>query len=408
MKFHSKVLDNGLTVIAETNPHVHSVGLGFFVKTGSRDESAEVSGVSHFLEHMAFKGFDNLTADDVNQRFDDVGASYNASTSEEVTQYYAAILPEYLPQTFELLAGIIQPSLKVEDFNTEKQVILEEIGMYDDLPGFTVYEQAMAAHFRGHPLGQSILGTPQSITALTADQMRDYHADRYRAGNIILAIAGNTRWEEIQQLVDRYCAKWPSGGGDRNVFGASPEPTQHFQTLNSIQQEHIMIMIPAPEADSPDRYAADILSMIIGDDSNSRMFWDIIDPGYADSADFGYAEYDGSGAYLSYLAGAPEDTSANFERLETILNQVTTAGITDEELDQAKNKVSSRVVLASERPMGRLASLGGNWVYREEYRAVKTDLETIQSITKDDLHALVEKWPLELTTVYGLGPLEGI
>ncbi|MBD3675970.1 MAG: insulinase family protein [Planctomycetaceae bacterium] len=408
MKFHSTVLDNGLTVIAETNPHVHSVGLGFFVKTGARDESPEVAGVSHFLEHMAFKGFDNLTADDVNQRFDDVGASYNASTSEEVTQYYAAILPEYLPQTFELLAGIIQPSLKVEDFNTEKQVILEEIGMYDDLPGFTVYEQAMAAHFRGHPLGQSILGSPESITALTADQMRDYHADRYRAGNIILAVAGNTSWEQIQGLVERYCAKWPGGGGDRNVYPASPEPTQHFQPLTSIQQEHVMIMIPAPEADSPDRYAADILAMIIGDDTNSRMFWDIIDPGHADSADFGYAEYDGSGAYLSYLAGEPEETPANLERLKTILTQVSDEGITDEELEQAKNKVSSRVVLASERPMGRLASLGGNWIYREEYRAVKTDLDTIQSITKDDLHALVEKWPLELTTVYGLGPLEGV
>ena len=408
MEFHSQVLPNGLTVIAETNPHVHSVGIGFFVKTGSRDETPEVAGVSHFLEHMAFKGFGNMTADDVNQQFDDVGASYNASTSEEVTQFYAAILPEYLPKTFELLSGIIYPSLKEEDFKTEKQVILEEIGMYDDLPGFTVYEQAMAAHFRGHPLGQSILGTPESITALTAAQMRDYHADQYRAGNIILAVAGNTSWEEILELVDQYCAKWPAGGGKRSVFPAKTAPTRHFQLLSNIQQEHVMIMIPAPEAHSPDRYAADILAMIIGDDSNSRMFWDIIDPGHADSADFGYAEYDGSGAFLSYLAGSPEETAANLERIETILKQIAADGITDEELEQAKNKVSSRVVLSSERPMGRLASLGGNWLYREEYRAVKADLETIQSITKDDLDALVKKWPLDLTTVYGLGPLEGV
>jgi len=408
MEFHSQVLPNGLTVIAETNPHVHSVGLGFFVKTGSRDETAEVSGVSHFLEHMAFKGFGDLTADDVNQKFDDVGASYNASTSEEVTQFYAAILPEYLPQTFELLSGIIYPSLKEEDFITEKQVILEEIGMYDDLPGFTVYEQAMAAHFRGHPLGQSILGTPESITALTVDQMRGYHAEQYRAGNIILAVAGNTSWDEILTVVEKHCSDWPAGGGKRSVFSANPEPTRHFQILPSIQQEHVMIMISAPEAESSDRYAADILAMIIGDDSNSRMFWDIVDPGHADSADFGYAEYDGSGAFLSYLAGEPGETSANLERLETILKDVTKFGITDEELEQAKNKVSSRVVLASERPMGRLASLGGNWLYREEYRAVKTDLETIQSITKNDLNELTQKWPLELTTVYGLGPLEGV
>jgi predicted Zn-dependent peptidase len=167
-------------------------------------------------------------------------------------------------------------------------------------------------------------------------------------------------------------------------------------------------MMPAPEATSPERYAADILATIIGDDSNSRMYWDIIDPGYADSADFGYAEYDGSGAYLSYLAGPPEETGENLKRLEAVLAEVTTDGITDQELESAKNKVSSRVVLSSERPMGRLASLGGNWVYREEYRPVKTDLETIQSMTKDDLHALVKKWPLQLTTVYGLGPLESV
>jgi predicted Zn-dependent peptidase len=238
--------------------------------------------------------------------------------------------------------------------------------------------------------------------------MRDYHADRYRAGNIILAVAGHTSWDEILKLVDTHCAKWPAGGGKRAVFPSHPEPTRHFQLTPTIQQEHVMIMIPAPEAESSDRYAADILATIIGDDSNSRMYWDIVDPGHADSADFGYAEYDGSGAYLSYLAGPPEETEANLKRLETVLKQVTNDGISDEELESAKNKVSSRVVLASERPMGRLASLGGNWIYREEYRPVKTDLDTIQSMTKDDLHALVEKWPLELTTVYGLGPLEGV
>ena len=166
MKFHEVKLDNGLQVVAELNPNVHSVAMGFFVRTGSRDETSQVSGVSHFLEHMAFKGDDKFTADDVNRIFDEIGAKYNASTSEEITLFYAAILPEYLDQSFELLASLMRPSLRQDDFDMEKKVILEEIGMYDDQPSFTAYEKCMQTHFAGHPLGQSILGTVESISDL--------------------------------------------------------------------------------------------------------------------------------------------------------------------------------------------------------------------------------------------------
>src|SRR5439155_14220684 len=135
----------------------------FLVRTGSRDETTEVSGVSHFLEHMAFKGTERHSAEDVNRIFDEVGAKYNASTGEEVTLFYAAVLPEYLPHTFDLLSDIIHPSLRQEDFDMEKNVILEEIGMYEDQPTFTVYEKLMQTHFAGHPLGRSILGSSASV-----------------------------------------------------------------------------------------------------------------------------------------------------------------------------------------------------------------------------------------------------
>src|SRR6185295_7240928 len=135
------------------------------------------------------------SADDVNRVFDEVGAKYNASTSEETTLFYAAILPEYLPQTFDLLADIMRPALRQDDFDMEKKVILEEIGMYDDQPTYTAYERLMQTHFAGHPLGKSVLGTNESITALKADQMRAYHQARYVAGNILLAVAGQFDWK---------------------------------------------------------------------------------------------------------------------------------------------------------------------------------------------------------------------
>lgn len=408
MKFHEKQLANGLQVIAEVNPAVHSAAIGFFVRTGARDETDAVSGVSHFLEHMAFKGNDIYTADDVNRVFDEIGAKYNASTSEEVTLFYGAVLPEYLPKACEMLATLLYPSLRQEDFDMEKQVILEEIGMYEDQPSFTAYENLMQTHFAGHPLGRSILGSTQSITDLTSEQMRDYHADHYKAGNITLAVAGNVTWGEVEKLANEHCGEWPAGSHDRPTPEAQPAGGEVFVTKENSLQQHIMQMAPAPPADNPLRYAAELLSVILGDDSGSRMYWDIVDPGHAEAAEIGYNEYDGSGTYMTYLSCRPETTGDNLKRIADIYTAVNNDGVTEVEIEQAQNKVASRVVLRSERPMGRLSSLGGNWVYRKEYRSVQDDLETLRSIGTDEIRELLKTYPLAQTTTAGVGPLSGL
>src|SRR5262249_49778572 len=159
-------------LVGETIPSARSVSVGFYVKTGSRDETPDVAGVSHFLEHMAFKGTPRRSALDVNLDFDRIGANYNAYTSEEVTAFYAAVLPEYLPGPVDSLADILRPSLRGDDFDTEKQVILEEIKMYEDSPGSMAWEHAKKLYYGGHALGNTILGTVESVSALTADRMR--------------------------------------------------------------------------------------------------------------------------------------------------------------------------------------------------------------------------------------------
>src|ERR1700758_3354961 len=194
MQFHHTVLDNGLRVIAELNDQAHSVASGFFVKTGSRDESKELAGVSHFLEHMVFKGPPRRSALAVNRDFDRVGAKHNAQTSEEDTFFHVTCLPEYLPPAFDVLSDILRPTLRSDDFDTEKQVIIEEIRMYLDNPMSVAYEAAKTAHFGDHPLGNSILGTVESIAGLRADQMRAYFAERYCPSNIVLGFAGKGDW----------------------------------------------------------------------------------------------------------------------------------------------------------------------------------------------------------------------
>lgn len=408
MKFQQLTLDNGLSIVAELNPSVHSVAFGFFVRAGARDESAGVNGVSHFLEHMAFKGTDKFSPDDVNRVFDEVGAKYNASTSEETTMFYGAILPEYLPRTFELLASILFPSLRQEDFDMEKKVILEEIGMYQDQPMHIAYERAILSHFAGHPLGASILGSPESVSALTSEQMRQYHSDHYRAGNITLAIAGNTDWDQIVELSRRFCGHWPSGRHERPIHEAKPTGGLAVIPRATALQQNVIQIASAPSAQDELRFAAEILSGIVGDDSGSRLYWELVDPGLVESADLSYYEYDGSGSYMTFLTCEPESTAENIAHVAAIYDDVNRNGVTEVELEQAKNKIASRVVLRSERPMGRLTSLGSNWIYRQEYRSVEDDLAKLQSLTLDDISRLLEKYPLGAATTATIGPLEAL
>ncbi len=298
--------------------------------------------------------------------------------------------------------------MRQEDFDMEKNVILEEIGRYEDQPTFTAYENAMQVHFAGHPLGQSILGSTDSISSLRSEQMKKYHSDQYKAGNIVLAVAGNADWSDLLKLVEQRCGNWPAGKTPRRTNEAKPTGGINVLTREGSLQQHVMQMSPAPAAHSDHRFAAEILSVIVGDDSGSRLFWNLVDPGHAEAAELGYNEYDGSGTYLTYLSCNPEATSENLKRIEDIYAEINQNGITEEELSQAKNKVASRIVLRSERPMGRLSSLGGNWVYRQEYRSVEDDLKTVQSLTTGDISKLLTVYPLGQLTTVTVGPLTSL
>lgn len=405
MQFHHTTLDNGLEVVAEINPDVHSVAFGFYVKAGARDETADVSGVSHFLEHMAFKGTDRFSAEDVNRIFDELGADYNAATGEESTVFYAATLPEYLPQTFEIQSSILFPSLRQDDFDMEKKVILEEIGMYADQPSSVAYDNAMQTHFAGHPLGQSVLGTVESVGGLTSEQMRRYHREHYMGGNIVLAVTGRTEWSEVLELAQKHCGQWRKGSTARQIKTASPKPATKYISKDQCQQEQIIQLSPAPSGSDPLRFAAELMAVIVGDDCNSRLYWELLDPGLVESAEMGFYEYEETGAYLTFLNGPPEETKANLQRIAKIYADVNKNGVTADELEQAKNKVCARLVLRGERPMGRLGALGNNWLFRREYRSIADDLAIVQKITLNEIRQLLDQFPLGQMTTIGVGPL---
>jgi predicted Zn-dependent peptidase len=407
MPFHQHTLPNGLTVIGESSPSARSAALGFFVRTGARDEAPELSGVSHFLEHMVFKGSPRRSADEVNRAFSRIGADNNAFTSEENTVFHACFLPEYLPQAVDVTADILRPSLRGEDFDMEKKVILDEIARYDDEPGYSAYEQARRLYFDGHPLGNSVLGTKESIGALTRDQMAGYFQRRYVASNITAVAAGNYEWPRFVELIEKHCGDWPRGEAPR-VGVAETRGSGGFKVVarDKVAQAYVLLISAGPPAESPLRYAADMLAMAVGDDSGSRLYWALVDPGLAESADCGFSECQGAGLFFTSFSGEPEQAGEDLAIVREVLGGVQRDGITVEELEQARSKVLSRLVRGSERPKGRLMAVGMNWTYQREYRSVDDELKAFGAVTLDSIRAVLDRYPLDRSATLALGPLK--
>lgn len=406
MQFREQVLDNGLEVIAECNPGAHSTAIAFFVRAGARDECDANSGVSHFLEHMAFKGTPTRSAADVNRELDELGSHSNAYTSEEQTCYYATVLPEFQDRAVALLGDILRPALREDDFETEKQVILEEILKYDDQPPFGAVEKCMAAHFRGHPLARSVLGSLESVGGLTAEQMRSYFQQRYSPGNIVLAAAGNVDFNALVEAAKNCCGGWPRYDAPRVVSPAASHSGFTYIHKQGATQQYVVRIATGPASEDADRYAGRILATILGDDSGSRYFWEFIDTGAAECASMGAYEYQGAGAYITFLCCGPEEMEANLARMAEMEQQIEAQGVTDAELSLAKNKICAHVVLQAERPSNRLFSVGANWLQRRQYRTVRESVNAYQAVSVADVAAIARKHPLRICTTVAVGPLE--
>jgi predicted Zn-dependent peptidase len=408
MQFQTQTLDNGLEVVAEVNPQAYSASYAFFVKTGARDEWDAVSGVSHFLEHMVFKGTPSRSAADVNRELDELSSSSNAFTSEEQTVYYATTLPEDQPKIVHLLADMMRPSLRQEDFDTEKQVILEEIAKYDDQPPYGAHEKCMAAHFGAHPLGRSVLGTAKSVGDLKREQMLEYFERRYSPRNIVLAAAGNVDFAKLVAEVEKNCGTWKPFEAARVAPRA--KPNSGFVVLHKplAVQEYVIQIAAGPCAEDDDRYAARLLATILGDDTGSRFFWELIDTGLAESASIGVSEYQGSGIYMTGLACEPDEAAGNLALIRELLEEAQENGVTEEELNQAKNKTCAQIVLSAERPSSRMFSVGNGWVQRRQYKTIREGVEAYRNVTLADIAAVLKKYPLTQNTTVAVGPLTEI
>ncbi len=401
--FHQATLPNGLTVIAEADDTAHSAAAGFFVRTGARDEAPEVMGVSHFLEHMMFKGTEKISAEGLNREFDRLGTRNNAYTSGELTCFYASVLPERLGEVVDLLGSMLRPALRESDFDTEKKVILEEIAMYADNPFWVLYERSMEEYFGAHPLGHRVLGTPATINAMSAAQMREYFAKRYSADNTVVALAGRLDFDVCVKQIDRLCGWWERTAPGRD----SKEPRTHKANLAlkdaKVTRGYALMVAPGPSFGDDRRYAASLLAQVLGGADNSRLHWALVETGIADQAEAGYDPRDGTGDFMLFVSCDPERMD---EAWSIALKQIEEleATITEDDLAKIRAKIATGVTLAGERPGGRMQRLGRQWTYLRNHTTLAEELERINGVTAEDVKRVLREFPLSNRTVGTLVP----
>ncbi|HZR38986.1 MAG TPA: pitrilysin family protein [Ktedonobacteraceae bacterium] len=406
--FYTHTLSNGLQIVGQPMPDFESVAVSYYVRTGSRDEQdPSIAGVSHFLEHMVFKGTKTLDWQEITLAFNKIGAELNAFTSHESTVYYARVLGEYLERAVELLSDMMYPRLAESDFETEKEVIVNEIARSEDQPYNITYRRLMQTYFGDHPLGHDVLGSRESIRSMRIEQMRDYWQRRYAANNLILSVAGNFDWDFIVNLAEKHCNSWRTGDAGRDVAQYQPaQPINNIMVDKNLKQQIMIIGMPAVDVKDPDYYAAVLGGSILGDSDGSRLYWNIYQRGLAESASAGIWSMEGTGIMLMEANSTPEGAPRVLKMLRSELDNLLNEGIYDDELRRAKDKWISGIVLSSESTFSRMRSLANDWVTEGRLVSVEEEIERVENVTKEDVMRALHRFPMrDKQVLTALGPL---
>jgi predicted Zn-dependent peptidase len=407
LPFRQRDLSNGLTIIAEPDPEAHSAAVGFFVRTGARDEDRAVMGVSHFLEHMMFKGSARRSAADVDLDFDSIGADHNAYTTGELTAFWAHVLPEHLARAAEILADILRPSLRQEDFDDEKSVILEEIAMYEDQPFWVLYERVMEEYYGDSPLGHRVLGTRESIGGLERRRMVEYFRSRYSADNTTVALAGRVDFDAACELIERDCGAWEATGAIRSYPPLRLRERRFDIGSSSVTRHYAIMVAPAPSVQDERRYAAAILAQILGAPVGSRLYWALIETGLAEEAEAQYEPRDQAGELLVHVTCDAADAA----RVESIVAQQIDelpATLQEDDLLRVRSKLATSTTLHGELPAGRMHRIGRMWATTRGYRSLEQELARVGAVTLDDLRALCRDFPARPVVVGRLSPADAV
>ena len=376
-----------MRVVTEELPSVRSIALGFWVRTGSRDETPEQAGISHFLEHLLFKGTDRFSSTEIDEIFDGMGAEINAGTGKETTSVYSRFLDQHLERAFDVMADmVLRPSYP--DIDSERQVVCEEIAMYEDEPSDKVHDVLSSAVFGDHPLGRPVIGRAEVISSVPVPDIARYHDHRYNSDNLVLAAAGNIDHDRLVELTVAAQGDLPSAQNGRVDPPPAPEARILFHQKET-EQYHLCVGAPGLARDDERRFVLRVLDTVLGGSTSSRLFQEIREKRGLAYAVYSYqSHYVDSGQTALYVGTRPENVREAFEIIGRELERIRTEPVSAAELDRAKENVKGRTVLSMESPLARMNRLGSSLLMGVPLLTLDETLAKIDAVTLDDMSSL--------------------
>ena len=393
-------LDSGLRVVSERIDTVRSVALGFWVRTGSRDETVAEAGVSHFLEHLLFKGTDRFSSTEIDQIFDGMGAEINAGTGKETTSVYSRFLDQHFERAFDVMSDmVLRPSYP--DIDSERQVVIEEIAMYEDEPSDKVHDVLAQAVFGDHPLGRPVIGRADVIANVPVPEIAAYHDERYAPSNLVLAAAGNLDHDKLVELANKACeAGLPmskdaltGAGGTRELVPAPDdvEPRMRFFEKQT-EQFHVTLGAPGIKRGDDRRFALRVLDTILGGSTSSRLFQEVREKRGLAYAVFSYSsQYLDSGQIGMYVGTRPDNVPEAMEIIAGELRKLAADGVSADELERAKENVKGRTVLSMESMAARMNRLGSSILTGVPLLSLDEVLARTEAVSADDVAELLDE-----------------
>jgi predicted Zn-dependent peptidase len=400
---------DAVRVISERLPHVRSVAIGFWIGAGARDETAGRAGISHFIEHLLFKGTARYDALEIAEIFDGLGAELNAATSREHTLVYTRVPAQHLATAMAVMGEMVFAP-RFDDLDSERRVVLEEIAMYEDTPQELVHDLISEAVFGAHPLGRPIIGTAEVISSVSRRSLRAYHRAAYAPANVVVAAAGAVRHEELLELVAALGARPAGTNGKprpRSLLAKAPPPGLRFQEKDT-EQYHVCLGAPGISTSDPRRFVASVLDSVLGGSASSRLFQEIREKrGMAYSVYTFASQYAETGQIGIYVGTRDENLVDAFAIAAEQIADVAAGNLGDRELERAKENVKGRILLSLESTSTHMNRLGKSVVTGTELLPLERVLDEVDAVSAADVCGLTaELLAPERLSAAGIGPSE--
>ena len=408
-----QVLPNGLTIITEQMQHIRSASIGIWLQTGSRDEDPHWNGISHFIEHMVFKGTKQRTAEQIAREVDSIGGNMDAFTAKECICFNVKVLDEHVPTALDILSDLVlNPVFDAADITRERGVIMEEIKMDEDNPDYLVHEIFTQNFFKDHPLGKPILGTKETVKRFERAPVVDAYAHRFAPGNIIVSAAGNLNHEQFVDLVTRHFEKMKPSTKTNGFHSTTPKTVSRIILRNkkALEQVQLCLGVPAYPIAHEKRHAGYILNTLLGGGMSSRLFQNIRErQGLAYSIYSDLNPYRDTGCLAVYAGTSLASASKVVQSVVSEFRKLKTEAVSEEELRRSKAQLKGSLMLSLESSSARMSNLARQEMYFDRFYDLDELIEKIEAVTSEDVHTLAnEFFKTESVAVTVLGNLPGL